>query len=165
MAKKKKKGGSKTAPMRALDAAGISYEIHQHAHKQFTCEGVAGDLGVPLSWVVKAMIVQRSDGKFALFVLAGDKRLSMKKVTAALGDKGATMALERDVQRVSGFQVGAVSVVGFRRGDIPGYIDQGVMELERVIISSGRPDAGIALTPADLMAAMHDATIGDYAEG
>lgn len=165
MTQRKKKSGSKTAPMRALDAAGVPYEVHWHAHKQFTCEGVAEDLGVPLSWVVKAMIVQRSDGKFALFVLAGDRRLSMKKVAAALGDKGVVMASERDVQRVSGFQIGAVSVAGFRRDDIPCYIDQSVMELAQVIISSGRPDAGIALSPGDLARVMDEAIIGDYVEG
>ena len=162
---KKQKSGSKTAPMRVLEDVGVSYVVHEHAHKQFTCEGVAEDLKVPVTQVVKAMIVQRSDGGFALFVLPGDRRMSMKKVAAALGDKGAAAAAERDVLRVTGFQVGAVSVCGFRRDDIAGFIDQGVMALEQVIISSGRPDAGIAMSPADLPKVVAAAKIGDYAEG
>ena len=162
---KKKKGGSKTAPMRALDDAGVTYDVHQHAHKQFTCEGVAEDLNLPVAQVLKAMIVQTYEGKFVLFVLPGDRRMSMKKVSTALGDKGAAAASERDVGRVTGFQVGAVSVCGFRRDDIAGYIDQGVMELEQVIISSGRPDAGIAMSPADLPKVVAGVQIGDFAEG
>ena len=78
----KKKGGS-MGPMRVLDDAGIAYQVHEHARKQFTCEGVAEDLKVPVAQVVKAMIVQGSDGKFVLFVLPGDRRMSMRKVSAA----------------------------------------------------------------------------------
>jgi Cys-tRNA(Pro)/Cys-tRNA(Cys) deacylase len=161
----KKNGGSKTAPMRALDAAGVPCTVHEHAHKQITCEGVAEDLGVPLSQVVKSMIVQRSDGRFVLFVLAGDKRLSLKKITTALGDRGAVLAGERDVLRVTGYQVGSVSVAGFRRDDIAGYLDRGVLNLPQVVISAGRPDAGIILAPAGLLAVMKEAQVGDYAEG
>ncbi len=161
----KEKGISKTPPMRALDAAGVSYTVHVHARKQYTAEGVAQDLGVPLAWVVKAMIIQRSDGRFALFVVTGDKRLSIKKVAAALNDKGASLAPEGEVFRATGYQVGSVSVAGFRRDDIPGFIDQHVMAQERIIISAGRPDAGIEISPADLPRVIPNAQIGDYNKG
>jgi Cys-tRNA(Pro)/Cys-tRNA(Cys) deacylase len=153
----------KTIVMRALEAKGIPYEYHKHARKQYTAEGVAEDLNVPLSWVVKAMIVERSNGEFAVVAVSGDKQLSLKKLAEALGDKEVTMASERDVQRVTGFQVGAVSVVGFRRKDIAGYVDWSVLELEQAIISSGRPNAGLALAPQDLVRAIEDAQVGDFA--
>ena len=57
---KKNKGSTKTMPMRVLDEKGIPYEVHQQSSKQFTAEGVAEDLGVPVAQVVKAMLVQRS---------------------------------------------------------------------------------------------------------
>jgi len=60
--------------------------------------------------------------------------------------------------------VGAVSVIGFRRGDVPGYVDQHVMELEQVIISAGRPDTGLALMPEDMVRAIKDAQTGDFCE-
>ena len=150
---KKKKGTAKTQPMRILEEKGIAYEPRQQARKQFSAEGVANDLGVPVAWVVKAMIVQRSDRKFVLVVIPGDKQLSLKKVGALLGDKNVQMANQRDVQRVTGYQVGAVSVLGYRRDDIPGYVDQNVLELERLIISSGRPDMGLEMDPQDLVQA------------
>ena len=148
-------------PMRALDEKGIPYEPRPQEHKQFTAQGVADDLGVPVAWVVKAMIVRRSDGAFALFVIPGDAHLSLKKVAAVLGDKGAALAQQRDVERVTGFQVGAVSVLGYRRDDIPSYLDQRVLALERAIISSGRPDLGLELDPQDLQRAM-GAQTGDF---
>jgi Cys-tRNA(Pro)/Cys-tRNA(Cys) deacylase len=150
----KKKGTAKTMPMRILEEKGIPYEPRQQARKQFTAEGVAEDLGVPVAWVVKAMIVQRSDRSYALVVIPGDLQLSLKKVGVVLGDKNVGLAQQRDVQRVTGYQVGAVSVLGYRRDDIPSYVDQKVLELERVIISSGRPDMGLQMDPQDMLRAL-----------
>jgi len=158
---KRKKHTAKTLPMRALEEKGIAYEIREHARKQYTAEGVAEDLGVPVAWVVKAMIVQRSDRSFALVAIPGDRQLSLKSVGAVLDDKNVQMANQRDVQRVTGFQVGAVSVLGFRRDDIPSYLDKHVLELERAIISSGRPDMGLEMAPKDLVQAL-DAQVDDF---
>ncbi len=161
---KKKKATTKTLPMRILDEQGIPYQPRQQARKQLTAEGVAEDLGVPVAWVVKAMIVQGSDRSFSLVVIPGDVQLSLKKIGAVLGDKNVAMAQPRDVQRVTGYQVGAVSVLGYRRDDVPSYLDQNVLALERVIISSGRPDLGLELDPQDLQRAL-GAKVGDFAYG
>lgn len=167
---KKNKGGSRTMPMRMLDKKGIPYEAHQQSSKQFTAEGVAEDLGVPVAQVVKAMLVQRStnpgggSSSFVMFVIPGDRRLSLKKVGAALDDKKVQLASKRDVQRVTGYQVGAVSVLGFRRDDVPGYVDQHVLELEQVIISAGRPETGVALVPTDMIRAIEGCQTGDFCE-
>jgi Cys-tRNA(Pro)/Cys-tRNA(Cys) deacylase len=161
---KKKKRMAKTMPMRALEQKGIPFEVHQHAHKQVTAEGVAEDLGIPVAQVLKAMIVQRSDRQFVLVVVPGDRRLSLKKVGAALDDKNVQLAAERDVQRVTGYQVGAVSVLGFRRTDVPAYVDQHVMDLEQAVISAGAPIAALALAPDALMKALEGAVVGDFCE-
>jgi Cys-tRNA(Pro)/Cys-tRNA(Cys) deacylase len=161
---KNKKGVAKTLPMRVLEEKGIAYEPLQQSRKQHTAEGVAVDLGVPVAQVVKAMIVQRSDHQFALMIVPGDQQLSLKKASAALQDKQVALAQERDVQRVTGYQVGAVSVLGFRRDDVPSYLDKRVLELGRAIISAGRPDLGLALSPADLVQALGDAKLGDYCQ-
>jgi prolyl-tRNA editing enzyme YbaK/EbsC (Cys-tRNA(Pro) deacylase) len=62
------------------------------------------------------------------------------------------------------FQVGAVSVLGFQRADVPSYVDQRVLELDQVVISAGRPDVGLVLVPVDLVKAMDGAQLGDYCE-
>ena len=54
MAKKDKSGGlPKTLPMRILEEKGIPFEPRHQSHKQFTAQGVAEDLGVPVAQVVK----------------------------------------------------------------------------------------------------------------
>ncbi len=103
-------------------------------------------------------------GNFALFVTPGDHRLSLKKAGEALGDKNADLASERDVERITGFQVGAVSVIGLRRDDTPRYLDQAVIGLGEVVISAGRPDMALKLTPSALLAAIDSPQIGNYCE-
>jgi Cys-tRNA(Pro)/Cys-tRNA(Cys) deacylase len=164
MAKKKKAGVPKTMPMRVLEDRGIPYEVRKQARKQFTAEGVAEDLGVPVAWVVKAMIVQRSDSRFSLIVIPGDRQLSLKKAGGTLNDKGLSLAQARDVERVTGYQVGAVSVIGFRRPNIPVFLDRALFDLDSLIISSGRPDAGLAVSPADLQRAVTGAEVGDFCQ-
>jgi Cys-tRNA(Pro)/Cys-tRNA(Cys) deacylase len=167
---KKTKVGARTMPMRTLDERGIQYEVRQQTSKQFTAEGVAGDLGVPVAQVVKAMLVQRSmnpregSSPFVLVVIPGDRRLSLKKVGAALSEKKVILASQRDVERVTGFQLGAVSVLGFRRDDVPCYVDQHVLELEQVVISAGRPDVGLALAPTNMVLAIEGSQTGDFCE-
>ncbi len=161
---RKKKRVPKTMPMRVLEQRGIPYEVHQHAHKQYTAEDVAQDLDVPVAQVLKAMILQRSDRQFVLAVVPGDVRLSLKKIGAAVDDKNVKLATERDVKRATGFQVGAVSVLGFRRGPLPTYVDQRVLDLEQVIISAGRPDVALALSPNALVQALEGAELDDFSE-
>ena len=75
-------------------------------------------------------------------VIPGDRRLGLKKAGALIGDKALRLASERDVVRVTGFQVGSVSVLGFRRDDIAGDVDRQVPDLPQVIIRAGRPERG-----------------------
>ena len=164
MAKKRKTGVPKTMPMRVLEDRGIPFEVRKQTRKQFTAEGVAEDLGVPVAWVVKAMIVQRSDSQFALIVIPGDRQLSLKKAGVTLNDKSLSLAQARDVERVTGYQIGAVSVIGFRRPNIPTYFDRALLDLDMLIISSGRPDAGLAVSPADLKRVMDVAEVGDFSQ-
>lgn len=166
-----KKVTAKTMPMRALEESGVPYRALPQSRKQYTAEGVAQDLGVPVAQVVKAMLVAHSEGHrgvggsaFALVVIPGDRRLSLRKVGPVLGDKNVSLASERDVERVTGFQVGAVSALGLRREEVPTYLDQRIFDLDQVIISSGRADVGLALSPEGLLQAVKNAFRGDFCE-
>jgi len=149
--------------MRVLDELGIPYTVRPHAHPAFTVEGVARERGVRISQVVKAMLVQRSDGGFVLAVIPGHRRLSLKKLSLAVGDKRLRLASERDVARVTGYRVGAVSPLGLRRQDVNIYVDKGILEEPVVDISAGRPDAGLELRSEDLVRALNG-QMGDFSE-
>jgi Cys-tRNA(Pro)/Cys-tRNA(Cys) deacylase len=155
---------TKTLPMELLEQKGIRYEAHPHEEDQYTAEGVAADLGVPVAQVVKAMLVRCDGSWFVLVVVPGDERLSLDKVRDTVGAGKVNLASKQEVERVTGYTVGAVSVMGFRQGGVLTFIDEGVLDLEQVVISSGRPDAGLALSTEDLLTALQGAQLGDFCE-
>jgi hypothetical protein len=74
----------------------------------------------------------------------------------------------RGAARITGYQIGAVSVLDYRRrgqhsrGDLPACLDRQVLDLERAAASSGRPGMGLELAPQDLLRAI-GAEVGDFA--
>lgn len=155
---------TQTLPMDLLEQKGIPYEIHEHEEVQYTAEGVAEDLGIPVAQVVKAMLVRCDGSWYVLVVVPGDRRLSLEKVQATVGAGRVNLASKQEVERITGYTVGAVSVMGFRQGGVLTFVDRSVLELEQVVISSGRPDAGLALSTDDMMAALEGAQVGDFSE-
>jgi len=155
---------TKTLPMELLEQKDIPYEVHQHEEPEYTAEGVAEDLGVPVAQVVKAMLVRCDGSWYVLVVIPGDRRLSLEKVQGTVGAGKVNLASRQEVERITGYTVGAVSVIGFRQGGVLTFVDRGVLELEQVVISSGRPDAGLALSTEDMMTALEGAQPGDFCE-
>lgn len=155
----------RTLPMELLEEEGIPYEVHQHQEEQYTAEGVAEDLGVPVAQVVKAMLVGCDEGWYVLVVVPGDQRLSLEKVESATGAVRVNLASKQEVEQITGYTVGAVSVIGFRQGGILPFVDEQVLGLEQIIISSGRPEAGLALSPDSLMRVLQGGQVGDFCEG
>jgi len=154
----------RTLPMELLEQRGIPYMVHQHGEDQYTAEGVAQDLDVPVAQVVKAMLVRCDGSWYVLVVVPGDKRLSLEKVRTTVGATKVNLASKQEVERITGYTVGAVSVVGLRQGGVLTFVDERVLDLEQVIISSGRPDAGLALSPEGLIAALDGGQVGNFSE-
>lgn len=153
-----------TLPMELLDQKGIHYEVHQHEEDQYTAEGVASDLGVAVAQVVKAMLVRCDGSWYVLVVIPGDKRLDLEKVRAMVGAGRVNLAAKQEVEQITGYTVGAVSVLGFRQGGVLTFVDRAVLELEQAIISSGRPDAALELSVQDLMDGLEGAQLGHFSE-
>ncbi len=155
---------TKTLPMELLEQQGVSYEVHKHDEAQYTAEGVAEDVGLPVERVLKAMLVRCDGSWFVLVVVPGDLRLNLEKVQKAVGAGRVNLASRQEVERITGYTVGAVSVMGFRQGGVLTFVDQRVLEMERVLISSGRPDAGLVLSSEDMVLAIEGAQLGDFSE-
>lgn len=156
--------GIRTLPMELLEKAGVAYDVHRHEEDQYTAEGVAQDIGVPVAQVVKAMLARCDDSWYVLVVIPGDSRLSLEKIRATLGAGKVNLASRQEVERISGYTVGAVSVIGFRQGGVLALVDDKVLGLEQIVISSGRPEAGLGLSPDDLVLVLPGAQIGDFCE-
>jgi Cys-tRNA(Pro)/Cys-tRNA(Cys) deacylase len=154
----------RTLPMELLEQKGVPYQVHQHEENQYTAEGVAQDLGVPVARVLKAMLVRCDGSWYVLVVVPGDRRLDLEKVRATVGAGKVNLASKQEVERITGYTVGAVSVIDLKQGGVLTFVDENVLDLEQVIISSGHPEAGLALSPDDMMEALEGAQVGHFCE-
>ena len=153
----------RTHAIRALDEMGIPYRVVEQEHKARSVEEAAEERGVPEQQVVKTLLALGSDRRHVVALVRGDQRLSLKKLARLVGVKSLEMAPEKDVPRITGYQIGAVAPVGQRRSDLPVYVDQHILEQPRVSISAGRHDAGLELASDDLVRAV-DGRVADITE-
>lgn len=145
----------RTHAIRALDELGIPYRLLMYDHKAKNVEEAAAERGVPSRQVVKTLLVCAPDRRYTIALVRGDQRLSLKKLARLAGVKTLDMAPEKDVPRITGYRVGAVSPLGLRRQEVPIYVDHRIVEEPRVSISAGRHDAGLELDTQDLIRAVN----------
>ena len=144
----------RTHAIRALDEMSIPYRVIEQGHTARNVREAAEERGVPAQQVVKTLLASGSDRQHVVALVRGDQRLSLKKLARLVGVKSLEMAPEKDVPRITGYQIGAVAPLGLRRAGLPIYVDQHIVEEPRVSISAGRADTGLELSTRDLVRAV-----------
>jgi len=138
----------KPASAEKLDKLGIAYRLIRLRDRAVTVQNVIdnaeGDLEP--SEICKTIIVK--DGKEAMFAvfLQGVDRIDFRKLKAVLGK--ASVASREEVLEVTGVEAGAVCPLTL---DVPLYMDERVLGLERVNFGSGDHMYGIEVRTEDLL--------------
>ncbi len=147
------------SPVEILDAAGVSYVVHDHEPVATVAE-ILDALPFPAEAHVKTLAFD-ADGRVALVALRGSDRLRYGPLARALGvsrDRLATLAPER-VRGELGLEPGGVCPL-VDSSDVSVLLDRRVLDRELVLCGSGRATATLELRAADL-AAVSRATIVD----
>ena len=142
-----------TPAIRALEAAGVDFSVHEYAHdpsmRSFGLEA-ATVLGLDPDQVFKTLLVT-ADGEQAVAIVPVSCQLSLKAVGAALGRKRVEMCDPAVAQRVTGYVLGGISPFGQRKL-LPTVIDETCELYETVYVSGGRRGLDLGVAPADLIA-------------
>jgi Cys-tRNA(Pro)/Cys-tRNA(Cys) deacylase len=141
-----------TPAIRILEKARVAHRVHEYAHDpSAACYGeeAAAKLGVDQGRVFKTLIVALAGGAFAVAIVPVSGRLSLKRIARTAGAKKAVMADPADVERVSGYVLGAVSPLAQKRR-LPTFIDTSSRGLDTIYVSAGRRGLQIELAPGDL---------------
>jgi Ala-tRNA(Pro) deacylase len=147
---------------KALDEAGVEYELLPHAHTE-TAVAEAEALGVSPDDVAKTLVVKVSGG-YTRVVLPASARLDMRKLREIRGEgrHKLSLASEDDLRRdYAEFELGAVPPIGGRSD--PVIIDPKVADRETVVIEAGSHDESVRLAAADLVH-MTRAAVTDISE-
>jgi Cys-tRNA(Pro)/Cys-tRNA(Cys) deacylase len=149
----------KTHAMRVLDARGIAYEAKTYdASGAFhSADEAAALLGVEAATVYKTLVVLR-DGdaraKPLLVMVPASAEIDMKLLAKSVCAKKLRMATQREAERLTGMQVGAISALGLKqpaRFEI--LIDEAARGVETIHVSAGSRGVDLALETEDLIAA------------
>ncbi len=144
----------KTNAARFLDSLNITYELRQYETDpdDLTAVSVARKIGMPVEQVFKTLLCVTSEREHLFAVIPGDAELDFKKLAYAAGARRAEMVALKDVQPLTGYIRGGVTVFGARK-DLPVFVDETIELFDRVSVSAGVRGTQIVLAPADYLRA------------
>lgn len=149
---------------RALDDAGVAYELLPHAHTE-SALAEAKAVGADPADVAKTLVVTTPDG-YLRAVLPASERLDLRRLAEACGfpPKQVQLASEADLARdYPQFDLGAVPPLAGRRE--PVIVDRRVAGRDSVVLEAGSHEESVRIASGDLVrvtdAALHDICVID----
>ncbi len=98
----------------------------------------ASSLNCDVGAIVKSLLF-KTDNKFCLFLIAGDKKASLKKIKKNIKFSDVSMATADEVKSITGYTIGGVSPVGhINYVDI--YIDNSLERFNFLFAAAGHPN-------------------------
>jgi Cys-tRNA(Pro)/Cys-tRNA(Cys) deacylase len=150
-----------TRATQALDEAGIAFALRSYVYVPSADSiglAAAHALGVPPGQVFKTLMVL-ADGKPACAIAPSDGEVSLKRVAAALGAKGAVMMRPPDAERITGYKVGGISPFGQMRR-VPTVLDETALLWDAIFVNGGQRGLQV-LVSGEAVAQVLDAVIAD----
>ncbi len=154
----------KTNAARYLDSLGIHYELRDYAldTEDFSAILVAEKIGLPPEQTFKTLLCVTSDKEHVFAIVPGNAELDFKKLAQVAGARKAEMTSLKDVQPLTGYIRGGVTVFGAKK-NFPVYAD-GTLELfDEISVSAGVRGSQIVLSPLDYIRASQ-AVLGDLSK-
>jgi Cys-tRNA(Pro)/Cys-tRNA(Cys) deacylase len=153
----------KTNAARLLDSLGIAYELRTYEvdPEDLAAETVAAKVGLPAEQVFKTLLARGDRNGPCFAVIPGNYELEYKKLAALSGDRKVELVSLKEVQPLTGYIRGGVTVLGARK-DYPVFADETIELWDVISISAGIRGTQIVLAPADYLRATK-ATIGEIA--
>ena len=108
----------------------------------------ASSLNCDVGAIVKSLLF-KTDNKFCLFLIAGDKKASFKKIKKNIKFSDVSMASAEEVKSITGYTIGGVSPVGhIKNVDI--YIDNSLERFDLLFAAAGHPNCIFKISFLDL---------------
>ena len=138
----------------------INYKIIEHEPTP-TSEVASQVRGTPLERGAKA-IVLRSEGKFLMCVLPGNKKINFRKVKEIIGSRKLSLATSEEIKKVTSCEIGGVPPFG-NLFNIPVYIDKSLLKNEIIDFNAGLQTVSIEMKSEDLLR-LTNAEVEDFTD-
>jgi Cys-tRNA(Pro)/Cys-tRNA(Cys) deacylase len=144
----------KTNAVRLLETLGIKYDLREYEvdPEDLAAESVAAKIGMPAEEVFKTLIAKGDRQGPCFAVIPANTELDLKALAAASANRKIEMIPLREVQALTGYIRGGVTVLGARKA-FPVYADETMELWDRISVSAGVRGTQIILSPADYVRA------------
>ena len=144
----------KTNAARILDGLGIRYQLREYEvdEDDLSAESVARKVGLPAEQVFKTLVAHGDRHGVCFAVVPGNCRLDLKALGKLTGDRKVETVPLKEVQPLTGYIRGAVTVFGAKKA-YPVYVDDTIEQFEVVSVSAGMRGLQVLLAPAEYLRA------------
>jgi Cys-tRNA(Pro)/Cys-tRNA(Cys) deacylase len=144
----------KTNAARLLDKLGVKYELKEYDvdPEDLSAETVARKVGMPLERTFKTLVCRGDKHGVCFAIVPGDAELDLKALAKASGDRKADTVALKEVQPLTGYVRGGVTVLGAKKA-YPAFVDASALEFESISVSAGARGTQIFLAGADYVRA------------
>lgn len=151
----------KTNAARILEGLGIPFTLQEYEvdPEDLTAVTVARKIGLPVEQVFKTLLTTTGPKEHVFAVIPGDAELDFKKLARAAGARKAEMVSLKDVQPLTGYIRGGVTVFGAKKS-FPVYADETIELFDVISVSAGQRGVQVLLPPQDYLRAAQ-ATVAD----
>ena len=149
----------KTNALRLLERAGIGFEIREYTlpMEEFTAGRVAELIGMEPDQVFKTLVAVGDRNGPCFAVIPANTELDLKSLAAAHGARKAQLAPLKEVVPLTGYERGAVTVIGAKKR-LPAYLDEVAELFDEIAVSAGAHGIQVVLSPT-VYVAITEATI------
>ena len=150
----KKEHVSETPATQFLRKHGIAFSEHPYAYEEHGGTTVSSrELGVDEHCVVKTLVMQDEAAKPLIVLMHGDCKVSTKNLARQIGCKSVEPCKPEVANRHSGYLVGGTSPFGTRKA-MPVYVEESILELEKIYINGGRRGYLVGIDPQALISGL-----------
>ena len=144
----------KTNGARFLEGLGVPFELLEYEvnPEDLSAITVAKKIGMPPEQVFKTLLTTDGQGDYVFAVIPGDAELDFKKLARAAGLRKAEMTPLKDVQPLTGYIRGGVTIFGAKKA-YPVYVDETAILFDKISVSAGTRGTQAILSPDNYLLA------------
>ena len=142
----------KTNAARKLESAKIEHELRDYEvdPEDLAAESVAKKIGMPPEQVFKTLLARGDRNGPCFAVIPANTELDLKALAAAAGDRRTELVPLKEVQPLTGYVRGGVTVLGAKKS-FPVYADETIQLCDLISVSAGVRGTQIILKPGDYL--------------
>lgn len=147
----------------ALAELRVPHHVFRHSGPVRSLEQAAAERNQQPEQVIRSIVFRLAEGDYVMVLMAGPAQISWPALRSYLGRSRLTTASADELLAVTGYEIGAVAPFGLPR-PMRILIDSSVNQGGEISMGSGVRGTAIILEAAELLRALPDAEIGDFAQ-